>query len=213
MKRILSLIAATVFVFTLSGCKPNEELPSDSSNPSSVVDSTPSSTPDDTLSSVPDETSSSSTTSEPIMSVPDITSTPETNDEFGWLPDTRAGAYAKAALSHGEWGAMELVPEEAFEFVVPDFDAAWADEYVFANTLISANLFKVYVVKPAAGCEDQVKEWFDNYLTYCRESAAFYPQQQIQAEAAVVGVTEDGFCYLICNEEGAEIADYMTSNA
>lgn len=210
MKRVMSLVIASALVLALTGCQSNttsDDSGTSSSAPetSSVVSESSSSTSEET-SSTPEDTGESGDTSEPAGE-----DEPGEND-LSWLPDTRAGAYAKAALSSGTWGAMELIPEEAFEFVIADFDTTWASEFVFANTLISANLYKVYVIKPAEGCDDQVKDWLDSYLAYCRESAAFYPQQVTQAEAAVVGVTNDGYRYLICNEEGASIAEYMTAN-
>lgn len=127
-------------------------------------------------------------------------------------PATRAGDYVRAALSYGEWGGMESLPKDAYESVIPGFDKSWANDYCFANTMISANLFKVYIIKPIDGCKDKVKQWLNDYLDHCRNTAAYYPQQQAQAAGAVIGETDDGYFYLICHEKGADIADHMTAS-
>ena len=184
-KNALTVLAALLAVSALAGCGSN---------------------PTDSISSEPTASDSISSDSEP--GTENVFSPAAPEDGY---PATRAGDYVRAALSYGEWGGMEALPDDAFEFVIPDFDKSWADDYCFANTMISANLFKVYVIKPADGCEEQVRQWLKDYLEYCRESAAFYPQQQEQAAGAVIGETDDGYCYLICHEKGADIADHMTA--
>lgn len=188
IKRSFAVIAALLAVSSLAGCKNTSTGSSDAAVTSDIPASS-------------DSVSSDSANASEDAAPPAIA-------EDGY-PATRAGDYVRAALYYGNWSGMEAIPEDAFEFVIPDFDRAWAEEYCFAHTMISVNLFKIYVIKPADGCRDKVRQWLNDYLDYCRESAAFYPQQQEQAAGAVIGETVDGYCYLICHEKGADIADRM----
>ena len=221
MKKTLSvLLASILFASILTGCKDRTK-EQNSNTPSNSSTTSNSSTVDSSTSSVSDSQSESTTSSSNETSETESnsgeTSEGENNsndeqDNVTGFPDNRAGRLVIKALSTDEWGPMEVIPDEVLEIMLSGFNKEWAEEYCFANNLISANLLKVYVVKPVAGSEDAVKEWFENYLTYCKEEAAFYPQQEVSAAGSVTGTTADGYYYLICHENGAAIADYMMAD-
>lgn len=235
MKKTTTIILAFLLAaLSLTGCTNNKENDSSNDSNSSVTSSTNSSTNSSTDSTTSDDTSSDTTSSDDATSsdsansednAPNDTNSENSDTESGdsemneppslddyMFIETRAGDYVRAALSTDEWGFMSPITEELYETFLPDFDPTWAEDCCFAQTMVSANLFKVFVVKPVDNSKEDVKKWLDDYLDYCRNTAAFYPQQELQAAGAVVGETTDGYCYLICHENGNSVAEYMQAN-
>lgn len=130
-------------------------------------------------------------------------------------PDTRAGALTKAALASGSWPGMDLVTDQNVVEIMfsSEFDLGKCTEACFATNIISAQLYKVIIIKPAEGSEDAVQTAIDNYLHAVKTdpNIAFYPGQQASAEGAVSGKTDDGYLYLIVHPNGSDIAGAVKS--
>ena len=130
-------------------------------------------------------------------------------------PDNRAGALAKAALTTNTWPKMDLVSNANFIEVQfsSEFDLSKCEEYCFVTNMMSTQLNKVVIIKPAAGNEDAVQTAINNYLESVKNNPdiAFYPAQQESAAGAVSGTTGDGYLYLIVHPNGSDIADAIKS--
>lgn len=131
-------------------------------------------------------------------------------------PDTRAGSLTKAVLALDSWPGMDLVTDQNVVEIMfsSEFDLEKCDEYCFATNIISAQLYKAIIIKPAEGGEDDVRTAMDNYLNAVKTNPdiAFYPGQQENAEGAVTGKTDDGYLYLIVHKNGSDIADAIKSD-
>lgn len=131
-------------------------------------------------------------------------------------PDTRAGSLTKAVLALDSWPGMDLVTDQNVVEIMfsSEFDLDKCAEYCFATNIISAQLYKVIIIKPAEGGEDDVRTAMDNYLNAVKTNPdiAFYPGQQENAEGAVTGKTDDGYLYLIVHKNGSDIADAIKSD-
>lgn len=208
----------------LTGCNNDDNSESSGESSSSTTDTSPASdnsapgesgaAPED--SSTPGESSTPEDGSDPVSDEPftDDWSEPDGVDNSGLpYPDNRAGRLAKSALDTGGWPAMDLLSEQETVDVMisADLKLENCEEYCFATNIISAQLYKVLVVKPAAGSEDNVRTILDNYLEAVQNdpNISFYPGQQASAEGAVKGETEDGYLYVLVHENGADIESGM----
>lgn len=225
MKKFVSMLLVSAMLLTaLTACdnKTNDS----GSNPSSSSttnggDSTnneSSSAGDSTSedSSTPEESSTPEDTSDPISDEPftDEISEPEGIDNSGLpFPENRAGEFAKAALATGNWPAMDIVDDQDFLTALfsADFNLEYFEEFCFATNIISSQLNKVIVVKPKADNDAEVSAAVDAYLDAVKNdpNIAFYPMQQVSAEGAVKGKTDDGYYYIIVHKDGADIETEM----
>lgn len=228
MKKFVSMLLVSAMLLTaLTAC--DNKKPNDSdSNPSSsstatVGDSTStdgeSSAGDSTSgdsSSTPEESSTPEDTSDPMSDEPftDEISEPEGIDNSGLpFPENRAGEFAKAALATGNWPAMDIVDDQDFLAALfsADFNLESFEEFCFATNIISSQLNKVIVIKPKADNDAEVSAAVDAYLDAVKNdpNIAFYPMQQVSAEGAVKGKTDDGYYYIIVHKDGADIETEM----
>lgn len=120
--------------------------------------------------------------------------------------------YVDAALSTDEWSMMEIIPDDALEFVLAGFNTDWVSDYCFSNIMMSADTQKVFVAKPKPGNEATVKKYFDDHIESLK-GGFMYPHVAEASANWVTGTTPDGFVYLICHKNGPDIASYMIANA
>ncbi len=232
MKKFVSmLLVSAMLVTALTACDNGKTNDSDS-NPSTSTDSGNSSSTDGNSSSTDSETSSgesstdneSSSSDDSASSPEESSSDPESSDpDSGEIaepdnsglpyPDNKAGNMAKAALATGSWPALDMVSDQDFldALFIPDFKLESAEEYCFCTSVISAQLYKVVVIKPKADKETEVSEAIDKYFDAIKNdpNIAFYPGQQASAEGAVKNKTDDGYYYIIVHEDGADIESAM----
>lgn len=116
-----------------------------------------------------------------------------------------------AAANCLEWVSMQQVTDADNAMTMFGIDTSLCEQYYLAAAMMSAHLNEIIIVKPKAGSEPAVQAQLDEHFNYIRESAAFYPAQQISAEGAVKGKTADGYSYIIVHQIGQEIADVMDS--
>lgn len=116
-----------------------------------------------------------------------------------------------AAANCLEWVSMQQVTDAENAMTMFGIDTSLCEQYYLSVAMMSAHLNEIIIVKPKAGSEPAVQAQLDEHFNYIRESAAFYPAQQISAEGAVKGKTADGYSYIIVHQIGQEIADVMDS--
>ena len=205
MKKIfLSLIACSLLIFSLTGCTGNSNTSgsSDSSGDSFDDDAQNSSSSSDSGSSSSDSGSDSS----------DSGGADNSDLEF---PANRAGRMAAAAIYADSWPKMDVVSDtdmidsvfstdEGIIFNLDDLE-----EYCFCTNVISAQLYRVIVVKPVDGREGAVEDVMNKYLDYSMNGAALYPAQEESAAGAVSGKTSDNYIYLVVHQNGEAIAEAM----
>ena len=228
MKKFVSmLLVSTMIITSLTACgntnesSSNQSSSSNTSNTSSDGESSTGDSSSDNESSTPDDDSSSS---EGDASNPEgDSSNPEESDDdlpddiiidnSGLeYPDNKAGNMAKTILEQDEWPQMDIIlPEYVSALLSPDFNTESYDEFCFASNIISAQLNKVIIIKPKAGSEDDAQKAIDGYYEAVKTdpNLAFYPMQQVSAEGAVKGKTDDGYYYVIVHANGADIETAM----
>lgn len=225
MKKFVSmLLVSTMLLTALTACDSNKSNDSDS-NPSSsstasndsASNSTDSessagdSSSEDSASTPGDSSTDSDTSSDPTS---DETSEPEGIDNSGLpFPDNKAGNLTKTALATDNWPAMDIVSDQEFlgAMFSADFNLESLEEYCFCTNVISAQLNKVIIVKPKADNEAEVSGAIDTYFDAVKNdpNIALYLGQQVSAEGAVKGKTDDGYYYIIVHENGADIESAM----
>lgn len=225
MKKFVSmLLVSTMLLTALTACDSNKSNDSDS-NPSSSSTATGGgeststdgessagdSSSEDSASTPEDSSTDSDTSSDPTS---DETSEPEGIDNSGLpFPDNKAGNLTKTALATDNWPAMDIVSDQEFlgAMFSADFNLESLEEYCFCTNVISAQLNKVIIVKPKADNEAEVSGAIDTYFDAVKNdpNIALYPGQQVSAEGAVKGKTDDGYYYIIVHENGADIESAM----
>lgn len=232
MKKFVSmLLVSTMLLTALTACDSNKSNDSDS-NPSSSSTTTndsasnstdsgssagdsssdnESSSSEDSASTPGDSSTDSDTSSDPTS---DETSEPEGVDNSGLpFPDNKAGNLTKTALATDNWPGMDIVSDQEFlgAMFSADFNLESLEEYCFCTNVISAQLYKVIIVKPKADNEAEVSGVIDTYFDAVKNdpNIAFYPGQQASADGAVKGKTDDGYYYIIVHENGADIESAM----
>lgn len=220
MKKIISmLLISAMLVTALAACNNNNDSGSTDNNSSSAPESSSpeSGTPESTT---PDESTTPEESSDPESYEPWIddwtdewTEAPGVDNSGLPFPDNKAGSLVKAALATGNWPAMDLLTEQdTVDFMISsDLKLENCEEYCLATNIISSQLYKVVIVKPAAGSEDDIKTILDNYLEAVKTdpNIAFYPGQQASADGAVSGKTDDGYLYVIVHDMGADVESGM----
>ena len=98
---------------------------------------------------------------------------------------------------------MEVTDETMISDVL-QYDMSIAEDYSVYMQLISTDLFEFTVIRAAKENIDAVKLMLDKRLNYLREQAAYYPSQVAAADAALTGEI-NGYCYLICCENAADL--------
>jgi len=228
MKKFVSmLLVSAMLVTALTACDNGKTNDSDS-NPSTSTDSGNSSSTDGSSSSADSGISSGESSTDNESSTSEDSSSDQGLIEIGTsdsddiiepdnsglpYPDNKAGNMAKAALATGSWPALDMVSDQDFldALFIPDFKLDSAEEYCFCTSVISAQLYKVVVIKPKADKETEVSDAIDKYFDLIKNdpNIAFYPGQQASAEGAVKNKTDDGYYYIIVHEDGADIESAM----
>lgn len=224
MKKFVSmLLVSAMLVTALTACSDNSNdsgsNPSSSSTATGGGESTSTdgessagdSSSEDSASTPEDSSTDSDTSSDPTS---DETSEPEGIDNSGLpFPDNKAGNLTKTALATDNWPAMDIVSDQEFlgAMFSADFNLESLEEYCFCTNVISAQLNKVIIVKPKADNEAEVSGAIDTYFDAVKNdpNIALYPGQQVSAEGAVKGKTDDGYYYIIVHENGADIESAM----
>lgn len=142
-------------------------------------------------------TDSSTSTSETTSD----TSTPEA--------DRTAQDITNAVFESVEWVASEQVTDAEIAETMLGLDLSLLDDYSIFVPLMSVHLDELIVVKPKSGSEADVENQLTTHLSYIKDGAAFYPDQEIAAAGAVMGQTDDGFYYLVVHQVGSEIAEVI----
>lgn len=224
MKKFVSmLLVSAMLVTALTACSDNSN--DSGSNPSSSStatgggeststdgESSAGDSSSEDSASTPEESSTDSDTSSDPTS--DETSEPQGVDNSGLpFPDNKAGNLTKTALATDNWPAMDIVSDQEFlgAMFSADFNLESLEEYCFCTNVISAQLNKVIIVKPKADNEAEVSGVIDTYFDAVKNdpNIALYPGQQVSAEGAVKGKTDDGYYYIIVHENGADIESAM----
>lgn len=123
-----------------------------------------------------------------------------------------ADQMAANALSAIEWPA--LIKLENDEMVESYFgiSADNVEEYSIFMQLMSAHLNEIIVVKPAEGKEADLQAQLDAHFDYIKDGAAFYPEQELSANGAVMGKTDNGYLYILVHEDGKTAAEGLLTN-
>lgn len=213
MKKIfMSVMLCGSLALTMTGCGNN----GNDSGESSVSSPEESSQESSSEESSSDDSSSDDSSEE---SSDDSDAGGDKTDESGVdnstlaFPENRAGRMAKAALGEDNWPAMDIASDPEMigaMFSTADgevFNLDDLEEHCFCTNVISAQLYKVIVVKPVNGREGAVEDAVGKYLDYSKNGAAFYPEQEESAAGAVSGKTADNYIYLIVHKNGRAIAD------
>lgn len=124
-------------------------------------------------------------------------------------PTRTAEDLANAVFESIEWVSSEHITDAETAKMMVGLDTDLCEEYVIYVPLMSVHLDEIVIVKPKAGKEGEVQDQLDEHYDYIKESAAFYPAQEIAAAGAVKGKTDDGFYYVIVHEIGSQIADVI----
>lgn len=114
-----------------------------------------------------------------------------------------------AAANCLEWVAMQEITDADNAMTMFGLDLSLCEEYYLSAAMMSAHLNEIIVVKPTPGNEPKVEAQLDEHFDYIKNSAAFYPAQELSAAGAVQGKTNDGFYYIIVHQIGSEIADVI----
>ncbi len=138
------------------------------------------------------------------------------NNSSGNVSDsepTESEKMAEKALNADEWPSMESVTEQDFVDALFSEKIVLADceDYSMASNVISAQLYKLLIVKPKAEKADEIQKAMDEYFDYVKTESAFYPDQEASAAGAVKGKTDSGYIYIIVHPNGQSIADEMLS--
>lgn len=215
MKKIfMSVMLCGSLALTMTGCgnNGNDSGESSVSSPSSPEESSSEeSSSDDSSDSSSDDSSEES--SDESDAGGDKTDESGVDNSMLAFPENRAGRMAKAALEEDNWPGMDIVSEPEMVgamFSTADgevFNLDDLEEHCFCTNVISAQLYKVIVVKPVNGREGAVEDAIGKYLDYSQNGAAFYPEQEESAAGAVSGKTADNYIYLIVHKNGRAIAD------
>ncbi len=122
-----------------------------------------------------------------------------------------AADMAANAFAAGEWPALMEISDVETADMLFGIDISMLEDYVLYAPMMSAHINEVIIVKPTAGNEAAVKEALDAHFAYIKESAAFYPDQEITAAASVQGEA-NGYLYVIVHDDGATIAASLLNN-
>lgn len=129
-------------------------------------------------------------------------------------PSESSEKMAQKALDADEWPQMDSATEQNV------VDALFSDKIVLADcedfclmsNTISAQLYRIMIVKPKADKSAAVEAAMNEYFDAVRSSEeAFYPEQQESAAGAVKGKTDKGYIYIIVHPNGKLIAEKMLS--
>ncbi len=192
MRKIFVAMICAAAMVTLSGCRNNMENSSGTSQSSSQSSAISSS------SSSGSQSSSGSDSSQPSDSS---------------ASGSTAEKMADKALNADEWPSMETVSEQNYVNALFNEEIVLADceDFCLMSNTISAQLYKILLVKPKADKAQAIQSAMDDYFEYVRNEGAFYPDQQASAAGAVKGKTESGYIYIIVHPNGTLIADAMLS--
>ena len=105
---------------------------------------------------------------------------------------------------------MVVANDEVFSVLLPRLSSDMFEDHCFAFDIVSILGHTVFAGKPKPGQEDAVKSVLEESLETYKQQVSFYPAGQMSAEGAQIGITNDGYCYFVIHENGAEIADAMT---
>ncbi len=186
-----------------------EEKPAESTPEEKPAESTPEEKPAE---ATPEEKPAESTPEEkPAETTPE--EKPAESEHEEKPAENRATTMGKAAYGAAEWPAMmECNDNETLKLLL-NIDADKIDEYYYTYQMMSVHLNEILIVKPAAGCEKDIKAAFDARFEYIKNGAAFYPSQEASAAGSVYGVTNDGYYYIIVHAEGSDIEATMLANS
>ena len=141
---------------------------------------------------------------------PEITERQETEISEE-LTAISCGEAAAAALdTDAQLPPVTLVSDSDMLSEVMGYDMSTAEDQCVYTQLVSAHLFELAVIRPLPGSEQQVRDMLAQRQRYLKEQAAFYPAQVEAADASVVG-EKDGYYYLICDKNSAEIEEKLKS--
>lgn len=193
MKKILALAAVlSALTLTLTGCTGGDSSTLDSSSSEPMTQEEHESG----IAGAEDSTPSDIITGE-VSDDGALTST----DEIG-APDnaeqTRAQVLGNAAYNAVEFPAMtDTQPADL------DLEGIEVEDSFYQTNLMSPHLFRVIVIKPAAGSEDKLAEVIEAYAAGIKDKTWNYEDQEISAAGTVSGVTSDGYYYVIVHQDGA----------
>lgn len=123
-----------------------------------------------------------------------------------------ADQMAANALNAIEWPALVKLENDELAQTNFGFDPALCEEYSVFMQIMSAHLNEIVVIKPAEGKESELQAQLDAHFEYIKNGAAFYPDQELSANGAVMGKTDSGYLYIIVHEEGQTAADALMTN-
>ncbi len=213
MKKIfMSVMLCGSLALTMTGCGNNGN-DSGESSVSSPEESSHESSSEESSSDDSSSDDSSEESSDESGAGGDKTDESGVDNSTLAFPENRAGRMAKAALGEGNWPAMDIVSDPEMigaMFSTADgevFNLDDLEEHCFCTNVISAQLYRVIVVKPVNGREGAVEDAVGKYLDYSKNGAAFYPEQEESAAGSVSGKTADNYIYLIVHQNGQAIAD------
>lgn len=199
MKKILVLAAIfSALTLTLTGCTGGNSSNSDSSLSSdaltqeeheSDIAGAEDSTPSDVIAGDASDEGNATTSDEENSSNAEST-------ELG--EQTRAQVLGNAAYNAVEFPAMtDTQPADL------DLEGIEVEESFYQTNLMSPHLYRVIVIKPAAGSEEKLAEVIDAYAAGIKDKTWNYEDQEISAAGTVSGVTSDGYYYVIVHADGA----------
>lgn len=204
MKKFISSILVISMLAALTGCGGNNTS-SDNSTSSGNTTSAVESTPAESGTESGAMTNEGGANSDANMGGADNGTFEEDYTEYTTDPNGRAAALAETVMNAVEFPSMMEVTRSDYAEGFFGLDLSLCEDFYAANAMISALLSEIIIAKPAEGCEEQLKAQMDAHYDYIKNdpNAAFYPEQELSAEGAVSGVTEDGYYYIIVHKDGA----------
>ena len=214
MKKFISSILVISMLAALTGCGGNNtssDNSSSSGSTTSATESTPAESGNDSGAMTNEGGANSDANTGGESGGADSGTFEEDYTEYVPDPDGRAARYAEAALNAVEFPSMMEVTRSDYAESFFGLDLSLCRDFYTANAMISALLSEVIIVNPKEGCEDELKAQMDAHFDYIKNdpNAAFYPEQELSAEGAVSGVTEDGYYYIIVHKDGAAAAEAL----
>lgn len=221
MKKVIStLLISAMIISTLTACGSTTSEPT--SNNSTKNESTMSTVSDDVPTSsengdspapvesgneTPADPNNSSDIEDPENPAPNEGDGADNSDLP--FPENGAGTLAKTVLATNVWPRMDIVDSQEFidSIFSSNFVLDSCEEFCFATNVISAQLYKVIIIKPKDGKKEDLSTAIDNYFDAVKNdpNLAFYPMQEESANGTVKGETGSGYLYLVVHENGAEI--------
>ncbi len=95
---------------------------------------------------------------------------------------------------------------------VMGYDLSLFSEYSVVTHLMSAHLVEIVVAKPADGKKQEALDLLEQRKEKLINEVAFYPEQQENADATIIGEAADGkYVYLLCATDSAELEETLLS--